>query len=233
MNQFHLLYLVNSKQICGRNMSNYTFYQKRGSFQTSLATPEEIKEKYQAIKLHFSTKNYNYFKYNGKVNKQHFKDIVPYTIISKGKYKTDFPDFFIPGLFHNPKVNIDYFLTDDYVKLWKYWKSYQTSPMYFYKEELVEIERYISRKAYKFDKLFLVNDAELPLIYKLIIRHDVSPQTVLYMDQVLQFSKKFKSTVTEKVIYPKLSNRLVKLSHFLRPIESGDLKKITRDVFYS
>jgi hypothetical protein len=78
-----------------------------------------------------------------------------------------------------------------------------------------------------------VNDAELPLIYKLIIRHDVSPQTVLYMDQVLNFSKKFKSTVTEKVIYPKLSNRLEKLSHFLKPIESGDLKKITRDVFYS
>lgn len=196
-----------------------------------MATPEEVKEKYQAVKLHFTTKSYDYFKYQGKVKKDNFIDIVPYTIISKGKLKTDFPDFFIPGLFHNPKMKIEYFMNDDYSKIWKYWKGYQLSPLYFLKEELSEIKSYLNNKNIEFNHLFKVSENELPLIYRFLVKSEISPQTILYMDQVLSFRPIFERKVTESIMYPKLETRIKKITNFVKTQETNRLKKIIKDVF--
>lgn len=212
-------------------MNNSISYLRQGSFQTSLVTPEEVKEKYQAVKLHFSSKNYDYFKYQGKVKKNNFADIIPYTIISKGKYKTDFPDFFIPGLFQNPKVNIEYFMNEDYLKIWKYWKSYQTSPIYFFKEELIEVESYLNNKQIDYNSLFKISENELPLLYKFLIKSQISPQTVIYLDQVLNFRKTFSRKVTENIMFPKLDKRIQKISSFIRNQDSDKLKKVVKEIF--
>lgn len=192
-----------------------------------------MKENYHAVKLHFSTTSYNFTKYNGRVKKGNFQDIVPYAIIAKGKYKKDFPDFFIPGLFKNPKMRIDYFITEDYNRFWAYWKSYQTSPKYFLDRELSELKPYMDKKGISFDKLFAVESNNLPIIYNLIVKDQVSPQTILYLDQVLNFSALFENKVTEKILYPKIKNRLKKIQTFVKPQQTNDLKKIIRNVFCS
>lgn len=196
-----------------------------------MVTPEEVKESYQAIKLHFSSKNYHYHKYNGKVKKHNFNDIVPYAIIAKGKYKTDFPDFFIPGLFHNPKMKIELFLTDDYYSLWKYWMSYQKAPKYFFERELEELKSYLEKKDYKFNDMFSVEENTLPMIFKFIVKSQVSPQTILYLNQVLDFFDKLEKHITEKIYYPILNKRLFKMRAFLKNQDSDNLKKIIKSVF--
>jgi len=213
-------------------LNNLISCQKRGSFQTSSVTQEEVKESYQAIKLHFSSKNYNYKKYNGKVKKQNFNDIIPYALIAKGKYKTDFPDFFIPGLFQNPKINIEYFLTDDYNALWKYWTSYQKAPKYFFERELEEIKNYLEKKNNGFNEIFKIEENTLPMIYKFIIKNEVSPQTVLYIDQVLNFINPLESKISEKIFYPILNQRLNKMKAFIKNQETSFLKKIMKNVFF-
>lgn len=158
---------------------------------------------------------------------------MPYAIIAKGKYKTDFPDFFIPGLFHNPKINIEYFLTDDYHSLWKYWSSYQKAPKYFFERESEELKNFLEKKNIKFDDMFKVEENTLPMIYKFIVKNEVSPQTILYLDQVLDFINPLEKKITENVFYPILNRRLGKMKSFLVNQESGNLKKILKDVFFS
>ena len=196
-----------------------------------MVTPEEVKEKYQAIKLHFSSKNYNYLKYNGKIKKHNFNDIVPYSIIAKGKDKKDFPDFFIPGLFHNPKIKIEYFMSEDYVSSWKYWTSYQNSPKYFFEKELNEIKLYLERKKSNMNTMFLIEENTVPMIYKFIIKSQVSPQTILYLDQVLNFSKIMEERVSENVLFPIINQRLKKMKTFLKEQETTSLKNIVKEIF--
>ena len=183
--------------------------------------------------MHFSSKNYHYKKYNGKVKKENFNDIIPYALIAKGKYKTDFPDFFIPGLFHNPKISIEYFLTDDYNSLWKYWVSYQKSPKYFFERELEEIKTYLNKKNKCLNEIFKVDENALPMIYRFIIKNEVSPQTVLYMDQALDFVNPLENKISEKILYPIINQRLNKMKLFLRKQETDSLKKIMKNVFFS
>jgi hypothetical protein len=206
---------------------------KNAPFQTSLATPEIVKEQFQAVKLHFSSKNYNYNKYEGKVKKSNYKDIIPYSMIAKGKYKTDFPDFFIPGLFQNPKSNIENFLSEDYMNTWKYWISYQRAPQYYFERELLEVRDYLEKNKLKFDSMFSVKVNEIPIIYKFIVKNQVSPQTLLYLNQVIEFIDRIDSHITETILFPKVQNRLKKLRTFLKPKEKETLKKIVQEVFCS
>ena len=81
--------------------------------------------------------------------------------------------------------------------------------------------------------MFKVEENTLPMIYKFIVKNEVSPQTILYLDQVLNFVNPLEKKITENVFYPILNRRLGKMKSFLVNQESGNLKKILKDVFFS
>lgn len=238
MNQLPNSLPVNSNQTSKMKDTNETYLtserkEKRGNFQTSLATPEIVKEEYQAVKLHFSSKSYNYNKYQGKVkNCSQFKDIIPYAMIARDKRQTDFPTFFLPGIFQNPRMRIEQFLTADYISVWRYWLAYQNAPSYLFEQELNAIQNYLKLKNISFDELFTVSDNELPKIYKFLVRQEVSPQTIVYLNQVLNFYQ-INSSIQEKILFPKLEHRLKKLETFIRFKSKENLKKIVQKVFCS
>ena len=122
-------------------------------------------------------------------------------------------------------------MNEDYLKIWKYWKSYQTSPIYFFKEELIEVESYLNNKQIDYNSLFKISENELPLLYKFLIKSQISPQTILYLDQVLNFRKTFSRKVTENIMFPKLDKRIQKISSFIRNQDSDKLKKVVKEIF--
>ena len=154
-----------------------------------------------------------------------------YSAIAKGKKKKDFPEFFVPALFHNPKVTLTYFTTEDYSTVWRYWRAYQNSPKHFFELELSQIKNFLQKKNLKNESLFSVREQELPLIYKMIIRSEVSPQTVNYLDEVFGFRQILEKKVEEKILFPKLNQRLSKLSYFMEKQNREELKQIVKKVF--
>ena len=212
-------------------MRNLTTYQRQGKFQSSSITTEEVKESYLAIKLHFNSKNYHYGKYNGKIRKQNFSDMPIYFAIAKGKNKKDFPDFFVPALFHNPKVTLTYFTTEDYSTVWRYWKAYQNSPKHFFELELLQVKDYLRKKNLANEDLFSSKKQEIPLLYKMLIRSEISPQTVNYLDEVFKFQTALNQHVEEKILFPKINQRLSKLSYFMKKQDQVELKNIVKSIF--
>ena len=64
------------------------------------------------------------------------------------------------------------------------------------------------------------------------MKDQVSPQTLLYLNQVLNFDQ-IDSRITEKILFPKIKHRLKKLETFIRPKSREDLKKVVQEVFCS
>ena len=119
----------------------------------------------------------------------HLIECQGHTSIANGKKKKDFPNFFIPALFYNPKVTLTYFLTADYLTVWRGWQKYQSAPKHWFEQELLDIKTYLEKKNLKKEDLFSIREKEIPLLYKMIIRLEVSPQTVNYLNEVLNFKK--------------------------------------------
>ena len=65
----------------------------------------------------------------------------------------------------------------------------------------------------------------------MIIRSEVSPQTVNYLDEVFGFRQVLEKKVEEKILFPKLNQRLSKLSYFMEKQNREELKQIVKKVF--
>lgn len=212
-------------------MNNYISYQRQGKFQSSSITTEEVKESYQAIRLHFNSKHYHYGKYNGKVKKHNYSDMSIYSTIANGKKKTDFPNFFVPALFYNPKISLTYFITADYLTVWRDWQKYQSAPRHWFEQELLDVKTYLEKKKLKKEDLFIAREKEIPLLYKMVIRLEISPQTVNYLNDVLDFKKTMEKKVNETILFPNINQRLSKLSFFMKQQERTKLESIVKKVF--
>lgn len=156
-----------------------------------------------------------------------------YDVIAKGKMKTDFPSFFIPAIFNNPNTSLDYFISEDYHAVWHYWNGYQNSPLYYFKTELNGIKEYVKKRNLEFDDLFHVKSQNIPLIYKLVIINEISPQTIVYFDQVLNFNSILEEKIKDEIFFPKLNFRIKKLQEFIKPVSNENLKTIMKEVFLS
>ena len=154
-----------------------------------------------------------------------------YSAIAKGKNKKDFPDFFVPALFHNPKVTLTYFTTEDYSAIWRYWNAYQNSPKHFFELELLQVKNYLQKKNLTNESLFSVKGQEIPLLYKMLIRSEVSPQTLNYLNEVFEFQSTLEKHVEERILFPKINQRLSKLAYFVKKQDSKELKNIVKDIF--
>ena len=154
-----------------------------------------------------------------------------YSAIAKDKNKKDFPEFFVPALFHNPKVTLTYFTTEEYSTVWRYWKAYQNSPKHFFELELLQIKKILQQKNLKNEALFSAKGQEIPLLYKLLIRSEISPQTVNYLNEVFEFRQHMEKNIEEKILFPKINQRLSKLLHFMKDQNKTNLKNIVRNIF--
>ena len=65
----------------------------------------------------------------------------------------------------------------------------------------------------------------------MLIRSEISPQTVNYLNDVFDFRTQLEKCVSERILFPKINQRLSKLAYFMKKQEQVDLKKIVREVF--
>ena len=91
---------------------------------------------------------------------------------------------------------------------------------------------YIDSKKLKFDDLFLITEdgGSHPPIIRLLLQEDVSLETVVLLDKMLGFTKRFDKTITETLVWPDLSMRIRKYKPFVNA-DLEALKKIVRNKF--
>ena len=65
----------------------------------------------------------------------------------------------------------------------------------------------------------------------MLIRSEISPQTVNYLNEVFDFKLYLNEHVEDKILFPKINQRLGKLSFFMKTQEQVDLKNIVKEVF--
>uniref|UniRef100_UPI0037506216 hypothetical protein n=1 Tax=Cypionkella sp. TaxID=2811411 RepID=UPI0037506216 len=112
------------------------------------------------------------------------------------------------------------------------WKRYSESMTYRFSSDIDVLVDYIHNKELKFDDLFLVTEegGSHPPIIRLLLQEDVSLETVVLLDKMLGFTKRFDKTITETLVWPDLSMRIRKYKPFVNA-DISTLKKIVLEKF--
>lgn len=168
-----------------------------------------------ALKTHFNVSTYDFFKHNGKLraNKQSYEkrnDKYFFEKIAKQYKAEDLRDFYVANLLEG-KIYVTDLLEDEAVENYRKYIARRQALTYNYKNDLDQIFRYGTKVAFE------ITDVSYPEIVTLCLRKNVSLETLVIVDDLTGFSKKFNKYLGEDdVVWGKVAMKIGKYKPFLK-----------------
>ncbi len=189
---------------------------------------------YLAIKLHFTTPNYDYFKHNAKVNSSlnaflKRNDRFFFHKLAT-KYGDSLIDYYVSNFANKPKVWVGDLVRADGDTIYNKWRKYNESFSYNFRNDCVHIRNVIDGDNIRFDDVFNVVDGQHPRMLRLLLSGKVSIQSLIIFDKILSFVNRWDKEIKETIIWPEKSFKITKLKPFVN-VNITKCKFIMKEVF--
>ena len=178
----------------------------------------EVYKIYLAVKLHFTSKgrSYDFHKHLGRTTARletftKRRDRYFFHKLSKSYNNNTIVDYFVSNFVTNTNLWVSDIIGktgDDNYKVW----SKKIEALHYYYEQDID---YILEQDYKLDDLFKSVNGQHPPILKMFLSKKINFETVLILDEILSFTKQLNKNINEKVLWPKLYDRMIRYKSFL------------------
>ena len=195
----------------------------------------DVYKTYLAVKLHFTTDTYDYYKYGGKVNTKletftKRKDRYFFHKLSTRYAETDILDFFVANFLSDSKRWIGNLLANDGKDVYLDYKKRKEAFAYHFKQDCGNIASDFSRRNISFDDGFIPIRGQHPRLLRLLIQRKISYQTTIVLNHYLGFTKNWDKEITEKIVWPEISLKVTRLKPFIN-FNATECKLIMKEVF--
>ena len=172
--------------------------------------PIDVYLMYCAMKAHFGKTDYNFIKYGGKsrVSRNSFfkrKDRYFFVKLSK-KYKTEneIRNYFVSNFMMEQRGYVANFNDENYEK----WQNRQNN---FHDIFTNEIQPMIQ----DFNSLFEIKKSEHPKLMKEYLGKRISLETLIILDELVEYSKKWNEHLKDDLLWPDLKKLMNNYKWFL------------------
>ena len=195
----------------------------------------DVYKTYLAVKLHFASDTYDYYKYDGKVNAKldtftKRKDRYFFHKLSTRYAETDILDFFVANFLADSKRWIGNLLANDGRGVYLDYKKRKEAFAYHFKQDCGTIHSDFTRRNILFDDGFSVPDGQHPRVLRLLIQRKISYQTAVVLDYFLGFVKNWNKEITEKIVWPEISLKVTRVKPFVN-FNATECKLIMKEIF--
>lgn len=179
----------------------------------------EAYKSYLALKSHFNTKAYDYFKYNGRAraSKNAFEKRSDKYFFQKLSKRSDVIPFLVSNFLVGDCWVGDLVNEQIAEKTYREWKKRQDSLSYIFCNDIEKLDE-------DFNSNFKVIDGGHPKALKLYLRKEITPETLLILEDILGFFKSWNRRIEDQYIWP---NEHIKLKKY-RPFFTIDLDKFKK-----
>ena len=178
----------------------------------------EVYKIYLAVKLHFTSKgrSYDFHRHLGKTTARletftKRRDRYFFHKLSKSYNNNTIVDYFVSNFVTNTNLWVGDIIGKTGDDNYKQWSKKIEALHYYYEQEI----DYILEQDYKFDDLFKSVNGQHPPILKMFLSKKINFETVLILDEILSFTKQLNKNINEKVLWPKLYDRMIRYKSFL------------------
>lgn len=191
-------------------------------------TPFETYILFISLKQHFTTKKYDFFKYNGMVKGSeasfmHKKDRFQYAKLSKRYHKEVMRDFIVANIVAG-KSWVGDFLVPDSEQIYNKFIGRREGFNYFFENDL----RSLFGKVTEPHLAFKIVDGQYPPVIKSCVGNDIGVDTFSILNNILELTPKFNEGLGESdIIWGPLSLKVNKLHPFI-PYNPGKAKDILK-----
>lgn len=172
---------------------------------------------FQALKLHFTTDNYDFFKYNGKSkisvesfenrkDKYHF-----YKLSRKYTNRDDLINFIVANLVEKDNLWVGDLLNDSAeVNFRKHQKIIQ-SLSYTFENDCREVFDGLDNP----NEALIVSDGDYPILLRKSLRKEIEIETLCILANILGFLPAWDKKIADTIRWPDYRRKLVKYAAFL------------------
>ena len=198
-----------------KTQNSYTLSKRNQGYQSIRGTikkvdPYEAYVKYLALKSHFSDKNYDFFKYNGKVRAwrttfETRKDKYFFYKLSKQKEPID---FMLANFISNDDFYIGDIREDKANETYMEYKKRMQSLSYVFKSDLSKMKE-------DFNENIIVPKNEHPYLLRLYMRKDICIETLTLINRCVNIFNYWDKELEGDIMWPTIKMKAVKFSPFL------------------
>ena len=190
---------------------------------------------YLAIKLHFTSDSYDFYKHNAKVNSSFNtflkrNDRFFFHKLATKYNKEEMLDYFVCNFFNNSKTWIGNLIRADGETIYTKWKKYNQSFSYNFRNDCLLVRNIIDGDRISFDDMFRVSNGQHPRLLRLLLSEQIAVQTFIILDKILSFCKNWDKEIAETIIWPEKSFKINKLKPFVN-FNLTKCKFIMKEVF--
>lgn len=169
---------------------------------------------YRALKLHFTT-DYDFHKYKGKIKytvSQYHKNkhIFVYDKLATKYSGDELRLFFVSNFLHDETIWIQDLLSQESYENYLNFCKKKQSLSYIFQNDLLNI---FSEENHK--KLFKCENNDFPLLLTKMLRNEVCTETVVIMDDFMDFIPKWNKNIKDDFIWPRIKTKMLKYKPFL------------------
>ena len=174
---------------------------------------------YIALKLHFTTDNYDAIAQKGRVKASRIafnkrKDLFSIKKIAKTYSDEDVANFLVANFSSGDRWG-GMFDTEA-GKRFTEWKKKIESLSYVFTQDLDNIILELEEDGLKFEDIFKISNGQHPYIIKAYLRKTITLETLVILDKIYNFLDTFNSTITDTVVWPDISRLIKKYKPFLK-----------------
>lgn len=188
---------------------------------------------YQAIKLHFTSEKYDFFKYSGKTNvsvtsfenrkdKYHF-----YKLSRKWTDKDELIQFIVANFVESDKTWVGSLLQDEAETNYLKHQKYVQSVSYIFENECHKVFDGSENP----NEVLKVYDGEYPVLLRKYLQRDIQLETVCLLDGIINFVPVWTRQIADSIVWPNHRLRILKFASFL-PKDDVKYKNILKKVIH-
>lgn len=166
---------------------------------------------YLSLKSHFTSKTYDYFKYNGRTraSRSTFEGRSDRYFFHKLSKRKDVIGFLVSNFIYNESNWVgDLIQNTESEKFYRQYLKVRESLSYIFENDIQKLEE-------DFDLNFQVVDGQHPILLKKYLRGEINLETLVILDELVGFSKKWNRRIDENALWPQIFIKVNKYKPFL------------------
>jgi hypothetical protein len=170
---------------------------------------------YNSLKLHFTSKSYDYFKYHGKTNVSSvtfLKNKSKYQFYKLArKYNLDeLRDFYVANFLEGDKW-VGEIANADGEEVYKKWQKTQQSLTYTFENDIM----YLLSNGGSPDEMLEVKPNSYPVLMHLVQLKQVSLETLCILNDIMKFFPMWNKKIDDDIVWPDFKMKCEKYTPFL------------------
>ena len=170
---------------------------------------------YNALKTHFTSSSYDFFKYNGKTNvsKDSFmKNKAKYQFYKLSrKYSLEqLRNFFLANFIYGDSTWVGEMLGPEGDKAYSKWQKTNQSLTYVFENDII---RLVGNDAP--DQMLIVNDGQHPKLLREVMSGSIAIETMVILNDIMHFFPMWNRKISDDIIWPNWRLKCEKYAPFV------------------